>query len=128
MQTVTCDTPVWASKVESDIRLVGGKDKEKKYLQDMTTNGVLDVDLVQAVKTSWQPESALATHIDRVKGKLKEAQAAIAQATPQDVERITTLQARWADSTGGTHSSSSFLARQTLAFNRCHLRARQQRS
>lgn len=95
--------PVWASKVTNDIRLVEGRDKEKRYLQDVTTNGILDVDLVQAIKNDWQPESLLDRHINRVKDKVAEAQAAIAQATPQDVERIKTLQTRWKESTDGMY-------------------------
>lgn len=94
---------MWASKVTNDIRLVEGRDKEKRYLQDATTNGILDVDLVQAIKNDWQPESLLDRHINRVKDKVAEAQAAIAQATPQDVERIKTLQTRWKESTDGMY-------------------------
>lgn len=94
---VSCEA-AWAEAVNKAVINVTGKDKETKYLHDMMMNGVLDVDLVKAIKDGWQPDTLLTAHIAHVTNILNQAQAAIGRATPQEVERMKTLQARWKES------------------------------
>lgn len=99
MKKIERPEPVWAKRVEQDIKGVVGKDQEVKYLRDMMQNAVLDTDLVASIKRgTWQAEPAIAAHTEYVIRALNAARAASGVATPQEIERIGVLQSRWAES------------------------------